>query len=281
MKNSVRRLLCAALALLLIFGAVEVPYLPADEQAADESLLAILGLADPDAAGHAAYAEEVPPEPDSGDPASTNEASPDAEAVDESADETTAPETTGDPESTATPNPTDGAPSNYDAPAEDDEPGDPQNSASPGDTTDEEITENDVQLTQGYARIASGSSVRVASESSASELAVLNAGAVYVEEINETDSSAKICFAHEKLAYAAWADAADLTPLTAEDLDALRIPPDAPTYGGHALPEPGARFILQLSMEACPELSPGETAVSVPSAEISATEGSLLLHSMG
>ena len=258
MKNSVRRLLCAALALLLIFGAVEVPYLPADEQAADESLLAILGLADPDAAGHAAYAEEVPPEPDSGDPASTNEASPDAEAVDESADETTAPETTGDPESTATPNPTDGAPSNSDAPAEDDEPGDPQNSASPGDTTDEEITENDVQLTQGYARIASGSSVRVASESSASELAVLNAGAVYVEEINETDSSAKICFAHEKLAYAAWADAADLTPLTAEDLDALRIPPDAPTYGGHALPEPGARFILQLSMEACPELSPGD-----------------------
>ena len=255
MKNSVRRLLCAALALLLIFGAVEVPYLPADEQAADESLLAILGLADPDAAGHAAYAEEVPPEPDSGDPASTNEASPDAEAVDESADETTAPETTGDPESTATPNPTDGAPSD---PDESDVPGDPQNSASPDDTTDEEITENDAQLTQGYARIASGSSVRVASESSASELAVLDAGAVYVAEINETDSSAKICFAHEKLAYAAWADAADLTPLTAEELDALRIPPDAPTYGGHALPEPGARFILQLSIEACPELSPGD-----------------------
>ena len=255
MKNSVRKLLCAALALLLILGAVEVPYLPADEQAADESLLAILGLADPDAAGHAAYAEEVPPEPDSGDPASTNEASPDAEAVDESADETTAPETTGDPESTATPNPTDGAPSDLD---ESDVPGDPQNSASPDDTTDEEITENDAQLTQGYARIASGSSVRVASESSASELAVLDAGAVYVAEINETDSSAKICFAHEKLAYAAWADAADLTPLTAEELDALRIPPDAPTYGGHALPEPGARFILQLSIEACPELSPGD-----------------------
>ena len=205
MKNSVRRLLCAALALLLIFGAVEVPYLPADEQAADESLLAILGLADPDPAGHAAYAEEVPPEPDSGDPASTNEASPEAAAVDESADETPAPETTGDPESTATPNPTDGAPSD---PDESDVPGDPQNSASPDDTTDEEITENDAQLTQGYARIASGSSVRVASESSASELAVLDAGAVYVAEINETDSSAKICFAHEKLAYAAWADAA-------------------------------------------------------------------------
>ena len=267
MKNSIRKLLCAALALLLILGAVEVPYLPADEQAADESLLAILGLADPDAAGHAAYAEEVPPEPDSGDPASTNEASPDAEAADEDADETpmptsssdpastAAPDSSGDPESSAAPEPTDGAPSDPDG---SDVPGDPQNSASPDDAVNETIAKNAVQLTQGYARIASGSRVRVASDSSASELAVLDAGAVYVAEINEADSSAKLCFAHEKLAYVAWADAADLTPLTAEELEALRIPPDAPTYGGHALPEPGARFILQLSMEACPELSPGD-----------------------
>ncbi|MDO5324270.1 MAG: Ig-like domain-containing protein, partial [Clostridia bacterium] len=255
MKNSVRKLFCAALALLLIFGAVEVPYLPADEQAADESLLAILGLADPDAAGHAAYAEEVPPESDSDNAAPTDEASPEAEAADESADEKPAPEATGDPESTATPNPTDGAPSD---PDEGDVPGDPQNSASPDDVTDEEITENVVQLSQGYARIASGSSVRVASDISASELAVLDAGTVYVAEINETDNTAKICFAHEKLAYVAWANAADLTPLTADELDALRIPSDAPTYSGHALPEPGARFMLQLSIEACPELSPGD-----------------------
>ena len=34
MKNSIRKLLCAALALLLILGAVEVPYIPEDEQAA-------------------------------------------------------------------------------------------------------------------------------------------------------------------------------------------------------------------------------------------------------
>ena len=267
MKNSVRRLLCAALALLLIFGTAGELRLPADEQAADESFLAILGLAEPDAAGHAAYAEEVPPEPDSGDPASTNEASPDAEAADEDADETSmptsssdpastaAPDSSGDPESSAAPEPTDGAPSDPDG---SDVPGDPQNSASPDDAVNETIAKNAVQLTQGYARIASGSSVRVASESSASELAVLDAGAVYVAEINEADSSAKLCFAHEKLAYAAWADAADLTPLTAEELEALRIPPDAPTYGGHALPEPGARFLLQLSIEACPELSPGD-----------------------
>ena len=64
MKNIVRRLLCAALALLLLFGAVGELRLPAEEQAAGESFLAILGLADPDAAsaGQAAYAEEVPSE---------------------------------------------------------------------------------------------------------------------------------------------------------------------------------------------------------------------------
>ena len=68
MKDSVRRLLSAALALLLLFGAAGELRLSADERAADESLLAILDLAAPDAAsaGHAAYAEEVPQEVGSG-----------------------------------------------------------------------------------------------------------------------------------------------------------------------------------------------------------------------
>ena len=159
MKNSVRRLLCAALALLLIFGTAGELRLPADEQAADESFLAILGLAEPDAAGHAAYAEEVPPEPDSGDPAPTDEPAPEASVSDDTPEEPSDPEVSGEPEPSSSPEASGGAPSD---PDESDVPGDPQNSASPDDTTDEEITENDAQLSQGYARIASGSSADIA-----------------------------------------------------------------------------------------------------------------------
>ena len=287
MKNSIRRLICAALALLLVLGTAGDLRLPVDEQAADESFLTILGLADIDDApvGRSAYAEEVPPEAETVDAAPASEPAPEAGAADNCTEEPSSTEPTGDAQPAPTgddqPKPTDDV---QPAPTGDDQPkptddvqpeptGDDQpeptddvqpettdsaQTAEPTDAANPETDADDLQLVEGYAHVASGSHVRAAAGSDASDLAVLDAGVVYVARIDDADSTAMICFSHEKLAYTAWADASDLTPLTAEELDALRIPADAPTYGGHALPEPGVRFVLRLSLEACPELLPGD-----------------------
>ena len=118
--------------------------------------------------------------------------------------------------------------------------------------------EDKTQLTPGYARIASGSTVRVSAPASASELATLDAGVAYIADLDEDNDAAKICFAYEGQVYVGWADADRLTLLSEEELAALSIPADAPTYSGIALPEMGARFVLQLSIADCPKLQPGE-----------------------
>ena len=274
MKHSIRRFFCIALALLLVLGAVDDLRLVPGGRIADESFLAISGLTDADAAAErSAHAEEADLEADSTPSPKPSEAAP---------QESTAPDggpsanPAGSPDPSAAPNPDEGA-----APAEPSvepstepsigpsiEPSlDPSIEPAASNDPDEEnpeappslLSADATQFSCGYAHIASGSTVCVSAASGATELATLSAGVVYVAETDADGGPAKICFAHEGLAYAAWTDADNLTPLTADELDALRIPSDAPTYGGKPLPEPGARFLLQLSIESCPELTIGDS----------------------
>ena len=263
-----------ALALLFVLGLAEDLRLVPGGRIADESFLAISGLTDADAAAErSAHAEEADLEADSTPSPKPSEAAP---------QESTAPDggpsanPAGSSDPSAAPNPDEGAapaepsvePSTEPSIGPSTEPSlDPSIEPAASNDPDEENPEappslrgaDATQFSCGYAHIASGSTVCVSAASGATELATLSAGVVYVAETDADGGPAKICFAHEGLAYAAWTDADNLTPLTADELDALRIPSDAPTYGGKPLPEPGARFLLQLSIESCPELTIGDS----------------------
>ena len=280
MKHSIRRFFSIALALLLVLGAVDDLRLFPEGWIADESFFAISDLTDADAAAElSAQAEEAGLEEDGASSPTPSEADPkESAAPDEgsSANPVGSSDPSAAPSDSPAPNPDEGA-----APAEpsvepsvepSEEPSadpsiepsiEPSASDVPNSEDPEEqamlLNADATQLSCGYARIASGSAVRVSAASSATELATLSAGVVHVAETDADGGLAKICFAHEGLAYAAWTDADNLTSLTADELDALCIPSDAPTYGGKPLPEPGARFLLQLSIESCPELTPGDS----------------------
>ena len=280
MKHSIRRVFCMALALLFVLGLVEDLRLVPGGRIADESFLAISGLTDADAAAErSAHAEEADLEADSTPFPKPSEAAPQESTAPDggpSANPAGSPDPSAAPSESPAPNPDEGA-----APAEPSvepstepsigpsiEPSlDPSIEPAASNDPDEDnpeappslLSADATQFSCGYAHIASGSTVCVSEASGATELATLSAGVVYVAEMDADGGPAKICFAHEGLAYAAWTDADNLTPLTADELDALRIPSDAPTYNGNLIPEPGAHFLLVLSIEACPELTIGDS----------------------